>query len=168
MDKILKLINKIKEFEDIDEFIDAKAIKTSSIVTAFWVRFKCKYACGNYNTTLDCPPYSPGPEEMSELLKCYDDAILIKCSNHEAPSKIAINLEKIAIGMEFYKAISFGAGSCKHCVKCNLKSCINRSITRPSMEACGIDVVQTAKNNGYNMVDKKDKTLYFFGLVLLK
>jgi predicted metal-binding protein len=172
MDKIFELINKIKDMDNIEGFVDAKPIKASSIITAFWVRFKCKYACGNYNTNLDCPPYSPSPEETAKVLESYEYAILIQCKDDpEVTSKIAITLEKIAIVMEFYKAISFGAGSCKHCQKCNLKSCINRDIARPSMESSGIDVVQTAKNNDYKMVDydtNSERILYHFSLVLIR
>ncbi|MDR2830117.1 MAG: DUF2284 domain-containing protein [Methanobrevibacter sp.] len=177
MDKILKLIDKIKDFKDGEKLVDAKLIKVSSIKTAFWVRFKCRL-CVNYNTNLNCPPYSPSPDEMNELLKCYQDAILIICQIQTKkdldlvnPSKIAVNLEKIAINMGFYKAIGFGAGSCKHCEICNLKSCINRDIARPSMESTGIDVTKTAKNNGYEMLEYNEdgeKILYFFSLILLK
>ncbi|WP_211261744.1 DUF2284 domain-containing protein [Methanobrevibacter filiformis] len=171
MDKIVELINKINDFENIDEFIEAKQIKVSSIVTAPWVRFKCKYACKNYNTNLDCPPYTPTPEEMSKILECYDEAILVQCmDSKETTSRIVRDLEKIAIGMEFYKAMALGAGSCKRCKSCNLTNCINRDTTRPSMEACGIDVIQTAKNNNYEMVKYEDdeRTLYYYGVVLLK
>lgn len=171
------MIDKIKDFEDGKKFVDAKPIKVSSIETAFWVRFKCRW-CVNYNTTLNCPPHSPSPDEMNELLKCYQDAILIRCKVQVKedldlvnPSKIAVDLEKIAIGMGFYKAIGFGAGSCKYCETCNLKSCINRDIARPSMESTGIDVGQTAKNNGYEMLEYNEdgeKVLYFFSLLLLR
>jgi hypothetical protein len=40
----------------------------------------------------------------------------------------------------------------------------------PSMESCGIDVVQTAKNNGYTMIGKDNgkRVLYYYSLVLLE
>ncbi|MDR1721515.1 MAG: DUF2284 domain-containing protein [Methanobrevibacter sp.] len=172
MEKILELIKCIDGIEGIEGFVEAKPIKADTVVTAFWVRFKCKYACNNYNTNLDCPPYSPSPEETAEFLKAFDDAILIQCKDgYDAASKIAITLEKIAIGWEFYRAMAFGAGSCKHCTTCNLNSCINRDITRPSMESSGIDVVETAKNNGYEMVKYNEdgsRSLYHYSLLLVR
>ncbi|MDR2624293.1 MAG: DUF2284 domain-containing protein [Methanobrevibacter sp.] len=171
MNKLQKLIDKIQNMENIDNFIDAKIIKTSSIQTAFWVRFKCKYGCGGYNTNLNCPPYTPTPEETSELLKYYENAILIKCKDPHLPSQIALDLEKIAIGMEFYKAISFGESSCIQCKKCNLKLCIHKDKVRPSIESCGIDVFNMVRNNGYNMVEYDEngkRTLNFFSLILIQ
>jgi predicted metal-binding protein len=103
-------------------------------------------------------------------LDLYEDAILIQGTNNITVSQISLKLEKIAISMEFYKAISFGAGSCKLCNKCNLDSCINRDKTRASMEACGIDVVSTAKNNGFEMtsMENEERVLYEFAMVLIK
>jgi predicted metal-binding protein len=36
--------------------LEAKLIEAASIVTAPWVRWKCKYGCGGYDTSLCCPP----------------------------------------------------------------------------------------------------------------
>ncbi|WP_084269474.1 DUF2284 domain-containing protein [Methanobrevibacter curvatus] len=34
-------------------------MQASSAVTAKWLRFICKHTCRMYNTSLNCPPYSP-------------------------------------------------------------------------------------------------------------
>ncbi|MDR2623812.1 MAG: DUF2284 domain-containing protein [Methanobrevibacter sp.] len=167
---MLELMDKIYEIDKVKDFVTGKVIKASTIVTAKWVRFKCN-GCRNYNTNLQCPPFSPTPEETQKILDEYEYAILIRCmEGYDAVSEIPLILEKIAIGMEFYKAIGFSAGYCKVCEVCNLKNCINRDKTRPSMEACGIDVFSTAKNNEFEMVGEKDgkKIFYYFVLVLLR
>lgn len=48
----------------------------------------------------------------------------------------------------YYKAFALGAGPCNLCVnKCDFrKSCLHTELARPSLEACGIDVYQTAAN----------------------
>ncbi|MBA4395389.1 MAG: metal-binding protein, partial [Desulfobacca sp.] len=40
-------------------------------------------------------------------------------------------------------------GLCRECGKLKGTSCLFPYQARPSMEACGIDVYQTARNNGY-------------------
>ncbi|HTX43500.1 MAG TPA: DUF2284 domain-containing protein, partial [Methanocella sp.] len=76
---------------------DAGIIKTNSVVTAAWVRWKCRYGCGMYNTSLCCPPNSPTYLETRELLECYENALLIHYhkgfSGKAHPTKIASTLE---------------------------------------------------------------------------
>ena len=52
----------------------------------------------------------------------------------------------------YYKAFVFLAGPCRLCKKCGAledKTCAHAEAARPSMEGCGIDVYQTARNNGF-------------------
>ncbi|MHC4661735.1 MAG: DUF2284 domain-containing protein, partial [Planctomycetota bacterium] len=58
--------------------IRAKIIKASSIKTAEWVRLKCRFGCGGYGSSLCCPPHTPTPGEMREVIDCYKDAILFE------------------------------------------------------------------------------------------
>ena len=64
---------------------DAKIIKTDSIVTAAWTRWKYRYGCPEYNKSLCCPPNSPTHHETRELVDCYEYALLEHhtfCSKH--------------------------------------------------------------------------------------
>ena len=106
--------------------LEAKVIDVSSVVTAAWVRMKCKYGCGCHGTNLCCPPHSPTPEETQRVLDCYERGILLH-----------------------FKAFGYGAGPCFLCEKCNLQSCVHAYEARPAMEACGIDVFATVRANGY-------------------
>ncbi len=56
---------------------DAKIIKTDSIVTAAWTRWKCRYECPEYNKSLCCPPNSPTHNETRGLVDCYEYALLV-------------------------------------------------------------------------------------------
>ena len=52
----------------------------------------------------------------------------------------------------------------------NKKNCLNPKMARPSMEAAGIDVYQTARQAGFEIHVVRDKKEPFnvFGLVLLE
>ena len=61
----------------------------------------------------------------------------------------------------YYKALLFLAGPCTLCKECGkLKgnSCEFGDRARPAMEACGIDVYQTARNNGFFIETLREKT----------
>ena len=57
--------------------IDAKIISPADVETASWVRLKCKFGCNGYGQTLVCPPYTPTPKQMREVLDSYKRAVLI-------------------------------------------------------------------------------------------
>lgn len=61
------------DMENTEKFIGAKAIKTNTVITENWVRFKCEHRCGYYNTNLNCPPYTPTVEKMRNILEDYED-----------------------------------------------------------------------------------------------
>ncbi|MEK7698880.1 MAG: DUF2284 domain-containing protein, partial [Planctomycetota bacterium] len=52
-------------------------IPTETIVVRRWVQLKCKYGCEEYGKKLTCPPHSPSFDEMKEILREYDKALLI-------------------------------------------------------------------------------------------
>jgi len=61
----------------------------------------------------------------------------------------------------YYKAFVILAGPChlcKECAKIKEEPCLFRQKARPSMEACGIDVYQTARNNGFFVEPLREKT----------
>ena len=71
----------------------------------------------------------------------------------------------------YYKAWSMKCGPCDLCKECNLSgSCRHGLEARPSMEACGIDVYKTARDNGFpiQVVRTRDAEMNVFGLVLVE
>ncbi len=62
----------------------------------------------------------------------------------------------------FYKAFVFLAGPCslckEGCAKSKQEPCRFGEKPRPSMEGAGIDVFQTARNNGFPIVPLKEMT----------
>ena len=72
--------------------------------------------------------------------------------------------------MDYYKAISFGAGPCRLCKECDMLECKFPKLARPSMEACGIDVYSTARNNGFplQVLTSKEEEQNRYALLLIE
>ncbi|HUW22788.1 MAG TPA: DUF2284 domain-containing protein [bacterium] len=150
--------------------VNAKVISVDTVVTAPWVRLKCQYGCDGYGECLTCPPYSPTPEKTREVLKQFRKAILIHGDDYTDIRGIVAKLERKAFLSGYYKAYGMGAGPCDLCNTCNVnKTCKKPYEARPSMEASGIDVYQTARNNGYKIevLKSDDCKGNYFGLVLI-
>ena len=153
---------------------DAKIIRTDSIATAAWVRMKCRYGCGYYGSNLCCPPSTPTVAETRELLSCYQHALMIHSRTdvhaEPHPTKVVAAVEREMFLAGLYKAFALGAGPCRLCEDCNRAHCINPKDARPSMESCGIDVFQTARNNGFAIEVLTDRhcSVDRFGLVLIE
>jgi predicted metal-binding protein len=148
----------------------AKQIHPSSVVTAPWVRLKCQFGCPGYGRGLCCPPHTPTPEQTRAVLDSYRRAILFhlevsdpeqqKRGNQEYIDRL-IELEGEMFKDQYYRAFIFTAGPCRNCKKCGAlegNPCANPRKARPSMEGCGIDVYQTARNNGFSIQTLSERT----------
>ncbi len=157
---------------------DAKIIPPRSIVTAEWVRLKCQYGCPGFGESLCCPPHSPTPDMTRKVIDSYEKAILLHCRvrKEEGRSERSKIFREAIVRLEiemfldgYYKAWSMGCGPCDRCKKCHLSGpCRHGSEVRPSMEACGIDVFRTARDNEFTIevVRKHGEEMNLFGLVL--
>ena len=159
---------------------EAKVIDPGSVVTAEWVKMKCQYGCPGFGESLCCPPRTPTPEMTRKVVDSYRKAILLhqrlskrktRWVRFENFSKAIVRLE-IEIFLDgYYKAWSMGCGPCDLCKKCNLSgSCRHGFKARPSMEACGIDVYKTARDNGFpiEVVRSHGDEMNLFGLILVE
>ena len=139
---------------------DAKIVKTDSIVTSAWVRWKCRFGCDGYNSGLCCPPNTPNYKETRELLDSYENALLLHFKTDSLRSKdatdVAATLERDIFLDGYHKAFALGCGPCMLCAECSMNVCRHPSEARPSMESCGIDVFTTARNNGFFIEVLKD------------
>jgi len=115
------------------------------------------------------------------VLDAYRRAILFHIRTLPAPDRsgrlkrfrtMLIDLEGEIFKDGYYKAFVFLAGPCSVCRECGKitgQPCNDRDKARPSMEACGIDVFQTARNNGFHIQTLRDETepRNTFGLLLV-
>jgi len=151
--------------------IRTKIIPVKTIVTAPWVKLKCQYWCKNYGKSNACPPNSPKYEETRAVISNYEKAIIIHGNDKATVTKIALETEKEAFLSGCYKAFAFGAGPCKLSPEeDSIDSGENIEQERPLLDAVGVDVFQTARNNGFRI-----EILYspeirpsYFSLVLIE
>jgi len=153
-------------------FRRAVPIPTEKIVTAPWVRQKCRYGCEGFGKNLQCPPNGMDDLETGRMVRSYRWAILLEGAppGREFHQRL-LSLERRAFLSGFHKAFVFGAGPCTVCSKCPGEGACNRSdLARPSMEASGIDVFQTAKEAGLYLapVEERGQYVKYIGLLLLE
>ena len=151
---------------------DAKLISADTVVTAQWVRLKCQFGCSGFGQFLTCPPYSPTPEKTAQVLREYQTALLVHANERGRITPLLIRLERQAFLDGYYKALALGAGPCELCKSCHPEEsdCRHPEKARPAMEACGIDVYQTARNNGMpiEVVTRSTSRQNYYGLLLLE
>jgi predicted metal-binding protein len=148
----------------------ARLIGTGSVVTAEWVRWKCRYGCGCYGTNLCCPPHSPSPSETRALLEGYRQALLVHGTVQQELKDLMVALERQAFLDGLYRAFAMGAGPCGRCKECTQDRCVHADVARPAMEACGIDVFATARAAGFpiDVLRMHGEDCNHYGLLLLE
>lgn len=151
--------------------IDARTIAPSEVETAPWVRLKCQFGCDGFGLCLVCPPFTPTPQQMREVLDSYRRAILLHCKPDADVKAIVAKLEREIFLKGYFKAFGLGAGPCYFCKECDLeeKICKHADKARPSMEACGIDVFSTVKKVGFpiEVVRSTRQCPNYYGLILV-
>ena len=149
----------------------SRLIATESVIVEPWVQLKCRFGCSKYGKYMTCPPYTPSYKETQELLDSYKTAILIEGQPPGRDFKdMLLGIEHRANFAGFYKAFALGAGPCPLCSECKIEeTCLKPKEARPSMEACGIDVFGTVRNNGFEIkfLEHKNEYVKYFGLLLL-
>ena len=150
---------------------EAKAVPTGQVFTAAWVRQKCRYGCGAYGSSRNCPPHSPTPEQTRQILDEYETAILIHGDKTTDIRRVVVDLEREIFLAGYHKAFGYACGPCHLCDECNLDgACLHPHQSRPAMEACGIDVFATARAAGFPIavVTSRDGEQNYYGLVLVE
>ncbi len=148
----------------------AKIIRPADVVTGSWVRWKCQFGCGGYNSSRMCPPYTPTPGQTRRMLDEYRHGILFEVPRNTT-KRIAVKLEREIFLTGHYKALGLGSGPCALCQACAFEEgCRHPDEARPAMEACGIDVFATARKHGFtiNVVRSRRDPQHYFGLVLIE
>ena len=149
----------------------AKVISPTEVETAAWVRLKCQYGCDGYRQCLVCPPFTPTPEQMRQVLDGYRRGILIHFEPQADTKEIVVELEREICLRGAWKAFGLGAGPCYLCKTCACEpgKCRHAEEARPAMEACGIDVYTTARKAGFpiEVVRNTRQCPNYYGLVLV-
>lgn len=157
-------------------FDGTKVIDPRSIVTAEWVRMKCQFGCPGFGMTLCCPPHTPTPDVTRKVIDTYQKAILLHQRLEKGKRTKDFNKGMVRLEIEifldgYYKAWSMGSGPCRLCKECDTTDfCRHGYEARPSMEACGIDVFKTARDNGFHIevVQTQEEERNAYGVILVE
>jgi predicted metal-binding protein len=139
---------------------------------------KCRVPrCFGYGTSAHCPPHAMQPWELREVLHKYRWAVFFtldvppevivrakatikeRVDAYQQVFKMVSEIESRAFYDGHYLAFGFGAGSCRHtfcgqqetCQALEGKKCRFSLLSRPSMEAVGIDVYQMVAKQGWDI-----------------
>jgi len=156
----------------------AAVIKAEEIPVDERVTLKCQIPrCFGYGAGAHCPPNTMKPAELRDILKKYHWAVVFtmdvppevivrnkatikeRVEAYQKIYKMVSEVESLAFYDGHYLAFGFGAGSCRHtfcgqqesCQAMEGKRCRVSLISRPSMEAVGIDVYQLVARLGWDI-----------------
>ncbi|HMB32295.1 MAG TPA: DUF2284 domain-containing protein [Desulfohalobiaceae bacterium] len=180
------LFSRLQDMARQYEWDSVYPMQTSQIVVGHWVRLKCQYGCKHYNSNWCCPPATPGPEEVRNILQDYTISLMLvgtQQSHHFYKNKKqkrarqvrywkdTVSLERFLFLEGYYKAFSLISGPCALCKECAYpKDCHFPKERRPSPEAFSIDVIKTLQNLGLTTpiaMDSKDM-FYHYAMILIE
>jgi predicted metal-binding protein len=143
-------------------FTDFRWIDPRAIVTAQWVRMKCRFGCGEYGKTATCPPNTPSVAECERFFGEYKRAVVFHFAKSVARPEDrstwsrGVNLKLVKLESTVFlaghvKAFLLAMDSCAICPECTADpaACKEPRRARPSAEAMAIDVYSTVLRAGY-------------------
>jgi len=143
-------------------FEDFRWIDPRQIVTAEWVRMKCRYGCVEYGHNAACPPNAPSVAESARFIREYRRIAVFHFAKtvpqpedrHAWSRKLTLELVKLEHELfkaGFVKAFLLPFDSCNICLECpgTRTACKEPKLARPSPDALGIDVFTTVRKIGY-------------------
>jgi len=174
-----QLLEKIRKVEIVNQadFIDLGVLTFTDEVRQMCVQ----NTCGRYNRAWNCPPVCGTVEELEAVCKKYSRGILANSVKHIQDSfdwegmmeggrdlcTLLIDAKNFAdeIGMTDYRI--FGGGGCHGCEECSYPDvpCRYPDLLFTPIEACGINVMQLAKDTGFKYINGQN-TVTFFGMIL--
>ena len=164
----------------------AVLIKAKEIILEPAVKDACtENTCSHYNKNFMCPPYVEDITYYNELIGNYQQGILVQITrgikgleDKETINKYASQLHRLILQLEkeagnngYPLAKAFSAGHCKLCNPCEVVNgadrCAKPQLARPSMEATGINVIDTCSKVGMP-IEFLENEVTWVGLILLK
>lgn len=160
-----------------DEIFQYKVIKSEEIPFSEEVIKACREnRCGRYATCWTCPPGVGTQPELEKKIKAFEQAMVFTCKYDLEDS---FDFEGMMDGMKATAAIlrkiteqlkeaqiphmALGCEGCGLCEKCTYPDapCRFPDKALPSVEACGIHVVNLARLIGINYNNGPDTVTYF-------
>ena len=174
-DKILEMIRSLEPNQA--DFFDFDILTFTDEI-----RDMCKRnSCGRYGRAWNCPPGCGEIEDLEAECRKYSKAILFNTvgqledsldwegmmAQGKVLSKYLVDIDDnlIEMGLSDYKIM--GSASCSACDECTYPDapCRNPEKLFVPIEACGINVMQTAIDAGFKYINGQN-TVTFFGMLL--
>lgn len=168
---------KMEQLLEHPDIFQYKIIDTAQIPFSPEVRKACEEnRCGRYGTCWTCPPGVGAQEVLEQKIKSFTKAAVFTCKydledsfDFEGMTEGAIETQGILRELvdelrgEGIKMMALGCEGCNICTKCNYPGTACRFPERaiPSVEACGISVVDLARNIGINYNNGSETVTYF-------
>lgn len=167
----------IENYLTSPEIFQHKLIKTTDIPFSQTVVDMCKAnRCGKYGTCWTCPPGIGELAEIERKIKKYKNAVVFTCKydledsfdfegmiegQKRAKQVLQSITEKLrADGERFMPLGCEGCGLCEKCTYPHFP-CRFPEKAVPSVEACGINVVELAAKSGINYNNGRNTVTYF-------
>jgi len=178
-DKGEQLLKKIREEKIVNQadFFDLGILTFTDDVREMCVQ----NTCGRYNRAWNCPPVCGTVEELAAACGGYARGILVNSITHIQDSfdwegmmeggrglcELLVDIKGSADGFGMADYRIFGGGGCYGCEECSYPDvpCHHPDLLFTPIEACGINVMQLAKDAGFKYINGRN-TVTFFGMIL--
>jgi len=147
------------------------------------VRAMCEQnTCGRFGRAWNCPPVCGSVAELEAACKSFERGILINTVTKIEDSfdwegmmagardlyELLLEVDRTAEKLGVKHRRVFGSGGCNGCEECCYPEipCRHPDKVFTPIEACGINVMQLAKDAGFKYINGQN-TVTYFGMVLL-
>ena len=163
-----KYIHMAKELK----MVDARIITSGEIYFDIRAKLKCRWGCEDFfNQSIKCHTRNTSYQERTEMIKAYQNILLVHSHDARALSHAVLAIEKAAFLDGLY--FSFAVRACRLCKICQVdqdKPCPTPEKVRPCDQSFGIDVYKTARKQGLpcDVLQDKEHIQNRYGFVLLE
>lgn len=154
------------------KMLNAKLIRSDDIYFDIRALLKCRWGCEDFsNQTIKCNTRNTSYQERIEMIKAYQNILLIHSYDVRELSKAVLEIERVSFLDGHY--FSFAIKACKLCKTCAVdqgKPCPTPEKVRPCEQSFGIDVYKTVRNQGLpcHVLQNKEDAQNRYGFVLIE
>jgi predicted metal-binding protein len=153
------------------KMVDAKLISPQDICFDIRAILKCRWGCDDFfQHSIRCSTKDTTYQERVEMIKSYNNILLVHSYNAQELSTAVLEIEKTAFLDGYYFACAIRTCNlCKVCVAQQGKPCPTPEKVRPCDQSFGIDVYKTARQLGLpcEVLQSKADIQNRYGFVLI-
>ena len=151
---------------------NARILSSEDICFDIRAIMKCRWGCEDFfSQTIKCNTRNTSNQERMEMVRAYRKILLVHSHDAGALSRAVLAMERAAFLDGYY--LSFAIRYCMLCKSCVVdqgKPCPTPEKVRPCDQSFGIDVYQTARNQGLpcDVLQDPNDVQNRYGFVLLE